>query len=118
MPSKIKKKRREKRKHREGEVNCRCGAYKFVHRLLGGYCVGVAYVADFFALQAYGECRSCPLLERSEEGWLCRVLDGGEPARECEALQDYIRFEGIKLYGMNQPPKKTKGLTIFVGVSR
>lgn len=81
--------------------------------MMGGFCNGRSHVATVFEKQQYGECRSCPLLEQTDEGNVCRALDGGEPVMECEALQDRIRYEGIKLYGMNRPPKKGRGVGTF-----
>lgn len=81
--------------------------------MMGGFCIGKAFVAAYFEAQQYGECRDCPLLEQTDEGFVCRALDGGEPVSQCEALQDHIRYEGIMLYGMNRPPKKGRGLQTF-----
>lgn len=79
--------------------------------MLGGNCTGIWLVSDTFELHAWGDCRHCALREHDEQAGslICRVLDGGEPARECEALQEYIAYEGIKLYGVNAPPKRRMG---------
>ena len=48
-----------KRKRRVGEVICRCGAYRFPHRMMGGRCDGGALVYKTFEEQAWGSCRDC-----------------------------------------------------------
>lgn len=88
-----------KRKQREGEVICRCGAYKFPHRMMGGSCKGLRYVSEFFDSQCWGECRGCILHENEGDG--CQVLQGREKSIECPALQEKIDFERIRLYGVN-----------------
>jgi hypothetical protein len=95
------------RKRRPGEVVCRCHAYRFPHREMGGRCNGGAYVDTWWETEQYGKCRDCIHYEVSEEeGLRCKVLHGGESIMECEALQEHIAFEGIKLYGVNAPPMK------------
>lgn len=99
--------KRAKRKRRIGEVNCRCSKYPFVHRMLGGACKGGAFVEATFEREMYGDCRDCPLIARDDEGVTrCQVLDGAEPALQCPALIEHVRFEGIKLYGENKPPER------------
>ena len=44
--------------------------------------------------------------EQGDEGFRCKVIHGGESLHECTALQERIRFESIKLYGVNAPPQK------------
>jgi hypothetical protein len=97
-----------KRKPRRGEVVCRCGAYRFPHREMGGRCDGAAYVDQVFTEQMYGDCRGCHLREYvAEEGaTVCQVLNGIESLRECPELQARIDHHGIKLYGVNAPPMK------------
>jgi hypothetical protein len=97
-----------KRKRRSGEVVCRCGAYRFPHRMMGGRCDGGAYVDKLFTNQMYGTCRDCNLREYvPEEGAMsCQVLQGLEPMVGCPELVAHISHEGIKLYGVNAPPKK------------
>lgn len=64
--------------------------------MMGGGCAGGAFVEQYF----YGsECKDCPLSEGYGE---CQVLTGQEPAAQCPALQEFIRYEGIKLYGVNR----------------
>ena len=94
---------RKQRKRRPGEVNCECGAYRFVHRQMGGLCNGATFVVDFFEREIFGECRDCHL--RVEEDFVieCQALQGLEPPMQCPALQEHIRYHGIKLYGENKP---------------
>ena len=96
-----------KRKHRHGEIVCRCGAYHFPHRQMGGDCNGGAVVEAAWTEKQYTDCRDCPHYEvDDEEGLRCKVLHGGEALMQCPALQEHIAYEGIKLYGVNAPPKK------------
>lgn len=97
-----------KRKRRTGENVCRCGAYKFPHRFMGGACDGAYVVAETFEKQKWADCRDCPLYEVDHERGVieCQALEGREELRECPALIDVIRHEGVKLYGVNRPPEK------------
>jgi hypothetical protein len=77
--------------------------------MMGGRCDGSSLVAKTF--ESMTACKGCYNLEQSdEEGYTCKVLVGGESVRTCEALQEFITFEGIKLYGVNKPPPKKRGL--------
>ncbi len=79
-----------------------CGAYRFPHRQLGGACDGGAYVESYFDDHMHSDCRDCPHHHRDDEGQLhCQVLEGQDRLANCPALEDYIRFEGIKRYGVN-----------------
>lgn len=97
-----------KRKRRPGEVVCRCGAYRFPHRRLGGACKGRAFIADTFERELHGACRDCAYREAQEhDGYelRCQVLDGRDKELQCPELQEHIRFEGIRLYGVNKPAR-------------
>lgn len=104
--------RGRKRERRIGEVVCRCGAYRFPHRMMGGNCNGGHIVAETFEKQMWGDCRDCPCYAVDEERGVieCQALEGTEAIRECPALIDFIRYEGIKLYGVNKPPEKRSSL--------
>lgn len=94
-----------KRKRRKGEVNCECGAYPFVHRQLGGYCNGGAFVAAYFERHQYRDCKDCHLREvREDDGYevVCQALDGRESFLRCPGLEEHINFNQIPLYGMNR----------------
>lgn len=87
-----------KRKRRDGEVICRCRAYKFPHRMLGGRCDGALFVEQTH--ERWVECKGCMLLD--DDGYSCQVIMGLEPPDMCPALQEFERYEGIKRYGMNK----------------
>ena len=87
-----------KRKRRVGEVTCRCFAYPFAHRMMGGRCDGGAFVGDTYDTQLHGACRGCILLD---EDMQCQVIGGLEPSIRCPELQEKVRFEEIRLYGVN-----------------
>ena len=91
-----------KRKHRPGEVVCRCRAYPFPHRQMGGACDGAAFVARYFECQIYGECRDCHLREERDYEIHCQALEGREELTRCPGLDNHIRYEGIKLYGVRR----------------
>ena len=91
---------RRKRKKREGEVNCTCTAYPHVHRMMGGQCGGGGFVERFFEEQLGGECRNCNF--KDDNGYECQVVQGLEPAVKCPGLEEFIRYNGIKLYGVNR----------------
>lgn len=84
---------------------------------MGGQCNGGAYVSEVWEKNRWGGCRSCVLFEQREAGEcgsdypedVCQVLDGREDTRECPELADHIRYEGVKLYGVNKPPPKRMG---------
>jgi hypothetical protein len=95
------------RKRRPGEIVCRCAVYTFPHRMMGGRCNGGAYVDSTWEEKQYTDCRDCIHYEVDEvEGLRCKVLHGGEAIMECPALVEHVRYEGIKLYGVNAPPQK------------
>lgn len=84
------------RKRREGEVVCRCGAYKFPHRMMGGRCNGGAFVEQVFETRR--GCRDCHFLDAHT----CEVVEGRESAMRCPELEETIRYNNIKLYGVNR----------------
>lgn len=85
-----------RRKRRQGETVCCCGAYSFPHRELGGACDGGAFVETTFVEQR--ECRDCPFKVEAQ----CQVLEGLDSVMHCPALRAHIRYHGIKLYGVNR----------------
>lgn len=74
--------------------------------MLGGRCDGGAWVSDYFEAQLYGGCRGCHFLEApcAENGYSfqCQVLGGLDKLAYCPALQEYIDFHEIKLYGVRK----------------
>jgi len=95
---------KRRRKRRSGEVNCTCGAYPFVHRMMGGDCNGAAFIREVFEMQMYGACRDCHF--RTED-FQCEVLEGQDATTQCPELQEHIRYHGIKLYGMAKPRRSS-----------
>ncbi len=95
-----------KRKKRKGEVVCRCGAYRFPHREFGGECDGSHIVHATFEQQMWGECRGCHYREADDEGnVLCQVVEGRDKVTGCPEVEDHIRYNGIRLYGVNADPR-------------
>lgn len=86
---------------------CRCGAYRFPHRMMGGLCDGGGFVVKFFENNIGGACRHCNCMD--DNGYECQVESGREPPQQCPELQDVLRSEGVKLYGVNKPPPKRMG---------
>ena len=64
--------------------------------MMGGACGGGAFVERTF--EARRECRDCHFIDEGE----CQVVQGRDVAMECPALQEFIRYEGIKIYGANR----------------
>jgi len=83
------KERRKFRQARKGEVICRCSAYKFPHRLMGGKCDGSHWVHDYLYTNMSG-CTEC----RHWDGW-CQVDKGQEAAHKCPALIEFLQFEEV-----------------------
>ena len=76
--------------------------------MMGGRCDGGAYVATTFDNQMYGSCRDCFFrVEREDdnEGYVieCQVVQGTDEMRHCPALQEFIAFNEIRLYGIHTP---------------
>lgn len=76
--------------------------------MMGGRCDGGAFVGSTFENQMYGACVGC--LNRVErvddnDGYVieCQVVQGQEELRYCPALQEFIDFHEIKLYGIHTP---------------
>lgn len=98
-----------KRKRRVGEVICRCAAYTFPHRMLGGECKGGAFVRTFWESHQHDKCADCLLRETRDcgthEELACQALEGREPYTACPELDEHIRYNDIKLYGANRRVK-------------
>lgn len=97
--------RRRRRKRRQGEVVCTCGAYRFPHRQMGGRCDGGTFVSRHFDQHLWSCRRDCMLAVWQEETgeMRCQVLDGLERKyTSCPALQEHIQFNEIKIYGVNK----------------
>lgn len=89
-----------RRNHRtgNGDVTCRCPAYRKLgmpaHRQFGGACTLIRWVREFFD-PSRRECNDCHNFAEHE----CQVISGQEGAWQCPELRDYVRSEGIQLYG-------------------
>lgn len=84
--------------------------------MMSGQCTGRAFIATTFEMQVYGTCRDCSLRDVQTEPEYeirCHALDGVEKTNQCEALAEFIRFEGIRLYGMNKPCGSKKRFSSF-----
>jgi hypothetical protein len=93
-----------KRKRRKGEVVCRCGAYHFPHRMLGGACWAAHIPADTWEKnQGGGVCRDCMLFDKIEHA--CQVQTGQEPVTMCPEWQEFMRFEEVQTYGKDKPTR-------------
>lgn len=79
---------------RSGEIVCRCGCYEFPHRWSGGGCTCERWVRRFFDPWRR-ECRGCHNRDEGE----CQVIEGIEETFHCPELRDYVRYEGVILYG-------------------
>lgn len=64
--------------------------------MMGGACTGGAFVERTFDERR--ECKDCHFQEEGE----CQVVQGRDKAVHCPALEEFIRYEGIKLYGANR----------------
>jgi hypothetical protein len=93
----VKQRRDKRRNHRtgKGDKNCSCSAYRHTHRLFGGRCSLLRWVKTFFDPYKK-ECLECINLDEDSQ---CQVVQQVEAVWHCPALRDYIRFEGIQLYG-------------------
>lgn len=76
--------------------------------MMGGRCDGGAYVGAYFDANMHGACRDCHFrVEREDdnEGYVveCQVIQGQDRVAYCPALQEFIDFHEIKLYGIHTP---------------
>lgn len=87
-----------KRKARAGEVVCRCGAYPFPHRQFGGRCISDVLTSTW---ESQRGCRGCRMFdpERHE----CQALQGLEHWIYGDCMEEHIRSNEIRLYGVNKP---------------
>lgn len=85
-----------KRLSRVGEVICRCDAYKFPHRLIGGRCNGYDFVEKLWeTTYGSGVCSDCGNLTTREGYTQCEVVHGGEKPRHCPQLSEYLDYEEV-----------------------
>ena len=80
---------------------------------MGGRCDGGALVYKTFEEQMHGSCRDCHFLITEEYPHHCQVLEGQDKIIHCPELQEFIRYNEIRLYGENanldiENPKRRK----------
>lgn len=68
------------------QITCRCGAYKFPHRLNGGQCTG-SHWAELYFYTVRVDCDGCI----SNCGSHCEVATGQESIDECQAVHEALR---------------------------
>ena len=81
--------------------------------MMGGRCDGGALVYKTFEEQMHGSCRDCHFLITEEYPHHCQVLEGQDKIIHCPELQEFIRYNEIRLYGENanldiENPKRRK----------
>ena len=81
--------------------------------MMGGRCDGGALVGATFDEQMHGTCRDCFFrVEREDEheGYVieCQVIQGQDEIKHCPALQEFIAFHEIPLYGIHRTPNRHK----------
>lgn len=64
--------------------------------MFAGKCSPDPWVEDFFDINKR-ECRDCGNFD--DQTMTCQVVEGLEPALQCPELREFIRYEGIRLYG-------------------
>lgn len=89
----------QRKNHRTGvgDVTCYCSAYKFPHALFGGRCRPQRWVESFFDPSGK-DCVDCICLD-TDAGFTCQVVEKIESTFHCPALREFVRNEGIVLYG-------------------
>ena len=86
------------RKHRLGEVNCTCDAYKFPHRFGGGRCIGANIPEDTWnKYWGTGPCEECMCHTISDYENICDVVDGRERVTQCPEWQDFVQYNDVRL---------------------
>ena len=93
-------------RQRAASIVCNCPAYDHPHRWAGGACKCDRWVRLFFDPHRV-ECRGCV----NRDGFECQVVDGVEAAFHCPELREFIRYEGVQLFGAmrEQFERSTKG---------
>lgn len=73
---------------------CKCDAYRFPHMMFTARCKPQTWVELYYE-QRNPDCEDC----RNRDGHECQVVTQQEPAFQCPALLELVRFEAITLYG-------------------
>jgi hypothetical protein len=71
-----------RKRKRRFQITCRCGAYKFPHRLGGGKCSGSDWAGSCFLFNS-DECGTC----NCNNNGVCEVATGQESVKECQAVE-------------------------------
>lgn len=86
----------QRRNHRgnapDTRARCTCSAYRYPHLYFVGRCRPQAWVDQFFGSP---DCADCINLDDGA----CQVVSGTEVTFHCPALREFVRYEGIVLYG-------------------
>ena len=88
--------KRHDRGKQQRRKSCSCGAYKYPHVELGGRCTLGRWVESFYDVHRR-ECADC--VNNDYATGTCECAEGIESPAHCPELRDYIRSEGITLYG-------------------
>ena len=88
------------RKHRDYETTCRCGAYTFPHRFGGGRCTGMGVVARARSASCCGFAQPCITCVENDD-LSCAVIDGRESPEQCDAWQEFVADNEIRIYKVN-----------------
>ena len=78
------------------QYTCRCRAYRFPHRFGGGRCTGIHLAREHWNT-FYGHdrtCKNCNSFDEDEHS--CQVLDGGNAAKHCEVVIEFMYVNSIK----------------------
>jgi len=74
---------------------CKCKAYTFPHRLVGGKCTGEGWVEHYFNFGDKTFCNDCPWhsIDKEYDIDFCRIIEGDEGfvPTECPALLSQLR---------------------------
>ena len=72
------------------QITCVCGAYDFPHRLGGGDCSGLSWVASY--REIIHDCDYC----NCDNDGRCDVVDGSEGIDEAECVINELHSEELK----------------------
>lgn len=93
-----KRKKKKKRKSHTGEYTCNCGAYSFPHRFSGGRCSLRRWVDNYWS-ECWGGGNNCGTCNSFVDGH-CEVVVGQEAAKYCNALQEFVIYNSIRVKGI------------------
>lgn len=87
-----------RRRKRKGEYTCNCTAYKFPHRFSGGRCSLSRWVDRYWS-EYWGSGNCCSSCISFVDGH-CEVVVGQESAKYCNALQEFVQDNEIRVKGI------------------